>query len=96
MAGHCLCGGKAGLSRRRSRVRAPSREAAGGYSINPAVFKALRGLAYDDDDGLLPSHATCALLGGASPICFQVASEFRTRCCGPERVTSKPPPFWRR
>jgi len=21
------------------------------YSINPAVFKALRGLAYDDDDG---------------------------------------------
>src|SRR6266481_15823 len=65
-----------------------------GYLIIPAVFISLLGLAYDDDDGLLPaSHATCALLGGASPICFQVASEFRMRCCGPERVTSKPPPF---
>ena len=39
------------------------------------------------------SYATWALLGDGSPICFQVAIELRMRCCGPERVTSLPPPF---
>jgi hypothetical protein len=46
-----------GLARQWQNWRRAESEAGEGYSINPAVFKALRGLAYDDDDGLgdLPS-----------------------------------------